>query len=151
MSFITSLGFSPLRLVLLATLGAALLGIVAICEAPASAETVIQLKVVGGLAGVSQYRKLEEPFWTQEVPKLTQGLVQAEIHPFDLSGLPGQEMLQLMRLGVVPFGTALLAVGSGDEPELNAVDLPTLNPDMPTLKRTVELYRTQLHRTLQEK
>jgi hypothetical protein len=93
-------------------------------------ETSIQLKVVGGLAGVSQYTKLEEPFWTQEVPALTQGRVPAEIHPFDRSGLPGQEMLQLMRLGVVPFGTALLAVVSGDEPELNAVDLPTLNPDM---------------------
>jgi TRAP-type C4-dicarboxylate transport system substrate-binding protein len=116
-----------------------------------AADPIIQLKVVGGLAGVSQYTKLEEPFWTQAVPELTQGRVQAEIHAFDRSGLPGQEMLQLMRLGVVPFGTALLALVSGDEPELNAVDLPTLNPDMPTLKRTVELYREQLHNTLQEK
>jgi TRAP-type C4-dicarboxylate transport system substrate-binding protein len=116
-----------------------------------AADGPIQIKVVGGLAGVSQYTKLEEPFWTQQVPILTQGRVQAEIHPFDRSGLPGQEMLQLMRLGVVPFGTALLALVSGDEPELNAVDLPTLNPDMATLKRTVELYREQLHDTLQQK
>jgi TRAP-type C4-dicarboxylate transport system substrate-binding protein len=116
-----------------------------------AADPVIQLKVVGGLAGVSQYTKLEEPFWTQEVPELTRGRVQAEIHPFDRSGLPGQEMLQLMRLGVVPFGTALLALVSGDEPELNAVDLPTLNPDMSTLKKTVELYRDQLHNTLLDK
>jgi TRAP-type C4-dicarboxylate transport system substrate-binding protein len=116
-----------------------------------AADGPIQLKVVGGLAGVSQYTKLEEPFWTRQVPELTQGRVQAEIHPFDRSGLPGQEMLQLMRLGVVPFGTALLAQVSGDEPELNAVDLPTLNPDMATLKRTVELYRQQLHDTLQKK
>ncbi len=120
--------------------------------APAlAADGPIQLKVVGGLAGVSQYTKLEEPFWTHQVQELTQGRVQAEIHPFDRSGLPGEEMLQLMRLGVVPFGTALLAQVSGDEPELNAVDLPTLNPDMATLRKTVELYRDQLHDTLQQK
>jgi TRAP-type C4-dicarboxylate transport system substrate-binding protein len=115
------------------------------------AEPLIQIKVVGGLAGVSQYSKLEEPFWTREVPRLTQGRVRAEIHPFDRSGLPGQEMLQLMRLGVVPFGTALLAVVSGDDPELNAVDLPTLNPDMSSLRETVALYRDHIKQTLQEK
>jgi TRAP-type C4-dicarboxylate transport system substrate-binding protein len=115
------------------------------------ADGPIPLKVVGGLAGVSQYTKLEEPFWTREVPQLTHGRVQAEIHPFDQSGLPGQEMLQLMRLGVVPFGTALLALVSGDEPELNAVDLPTLNPDMASLRKTVDLYRDHLHDTLQQK
>ena len=54
----------------------------------------------------------------------------AEIAPFDRSGIRGQEMLQLMRLGVVPFGTVLLALASADEPELNAIDLPMLNPDI---------------------
>ena len=111
----------------------------------------IQIKVVGGLAGVSQYSKSEEPFWTREVPLLTNNRVQAEIHPFDRSGLPGEEMLQLMRLGVVPFGTALLAQVSGDEPELNAVDLPTLNPDMASLRKTVDLYRNHLHEILERK
>ena len=127
-----------------------LVGAVAVSSARA-ADGPIQLKVVGGLAGVSQYTAYEEPFWTQEVPLLTHGRVQAEIHPFDRSGLPGQEMLQLMRLGVVPFGTALLALVSGDEPELNAVDLPTLNPDMASLRKTVGLYRAHLHDTLQQK
>ena len=135
----------------MALAGAAMLSIAVAGSAALAADGPIQLKVVGGLAGVSQYTKLEEPFWTQEVPGITQGRVQADIHPFDRSGLPGQEMLQLMRLGVVPFGTALLAVVSGDEPELNAVDLPTLNPDMATLRKTVGLYRNQLHDTLQQK
>ncbi|HEX3575099.1 MAG TPA: TRAP transporter substrate-binding protein [Rhodopila sp.] len=131
--------------------GAGLLVGLLACPRATAGDGPIQLKVVGGLDGVSQYTKYEAPFWTQEVPLLTQGRVQAEIHPFDRSGLPGQEMLQLMRLGVVPIGTALLAVVSGDEPELNAVDLPTLNPDMASLRKTVELYRGQLHDTLLEK
>lgn len=115
------------------------------------ADTPIKLKIVGGLAGVSQYIQFEAPFWEHEIPQLTQGRVRAEIHPSDQSGLPGQEMLQLMRLGVVPFGTALLALVSGDEPELNAVDLPTLNPDMASLRKTVELYRDHVHDVLRQK
>ena len=134
---------------MLAALAIILNGFVA---APAHAgDAPIQLKIVGGLAGVSQYLKFEQPFWQTEVPRLTHGRVQAEIHPFDQSGLPGPEMLQLMRLGVVPFGTALLAQVSGDEPELNAVDLAILNPDMHSLRRTVGLYRDHLHDILQQK
>jgi len=124
----------------------------ALCSAPiVRADEQVHLKIVGGLAGVSQYDRLERPFWEEQVETLSGGRIKAEIHPFDRSGLPGQEMLQLMRLGVVPFGTALLALVSGDEPELNAVDLPGLNPDMTALRNTVKLYRPHLQQMLREK
>jgi TRAP-type C4-dicarboxylate transport system substrate-binding protein len=116
-----------------------------------AADGPIQLKVIGGIAGVSQYTKLEAPFWQRDVPRLTQGRVQPDIHPFDQSGLSGLEMLQFMRLGVVPFGTALLAMVSADEPELNAVDLPLLNPEMASLRNTVDHYRGHLRQVLQRK
>jgi TRAP-type C4-dicarboxylate transport system substrate-binding protein len=117
----------------------------------AAADEPIHLKIVGGLGGVSQYDRLEKPFWDHRIEALSKGRIKAEIHPFDRSGLPGQEMLQLMRMGVVPFGTALLAVVSGDEPELNAVDLPALNPDMQALRKTVGLYRAHLRQMLRKK
>jgi TRAP-type C4-dicarboxylate transport system substrate-binding protein len=133
----------------------AIAGLIALVAAsPAattSADEPVRLKVVGGLAGVSQYERLEKPFWEHRIEALSGGRIQAEIHAFDRSGLPGQEMLQLMRLGIVPFGTALLAVVSGDEPELNAVDLPALNPDMQALRKTVELYRPHLQEMLRTK
>lgn len=56
-----------------------------------------------------------------------------------------------MRLGVVPFGTALLAIVSTEEPEFNAVDLPTVNPDMASLRRNVALYRPHLQELLAER
>ncbi|MFT8244288.1 TRAP transporter substrate-binding protein [Roseomonas sp. BN140053] len=120
---------------------------------PASAQQspAMRLKVIGGLAGVSQYVRFEEPFWTQRVRDISGGRIEAEIAPFDRSGIRGQEMLQLMRLGVVTFGTALLAVVSGDEPELNAVDLPALNPDMAALRRSATLYRPHLRDILRER
>lgn len=111
----------------------------------------IDLKVVGGLADVSQFQRYEQPFWRHRVTELTHGRVHAEIQPFDRAGFRAEEMLPLMRLGVVPFGTALIAVVSSEEPEFNAVDLPALNPDIATLRETVRLYRPHLRELLRER
>ncbi len=123
----------------------------ALAQTASPAEAPIRLKVVGGLADVSQYLRYEEPFWRRRLPEASGGRIQAEIAPFDRSGIRAQEMLALMRLGVVPFGTALLAVVSTEEPEFNAVDLPTVNPDMAALRRTVALYRPHLEELLAER
>ncbi len=111
----------------------------------------VNLKIVGGLGGVAQYTRYEMPFWTEQVPQLTHGRVHAEIAPFDRSGIRGPEMLPLMRLGVVPFGTVLLSVSSSDEPEINAMDLAVLNPDIGTLRRNVALLRPRLATLLRER
>ncbi len=144
------LGVGARRIAVAARLAsmAALLSAAALVGNPAAASEAApephRLRVVGGLAGITQHVRFELPFWTRELEQLSGGRLTATVHPFDRSGLRGQDMLQLMRLGVVPFGTALLALVSGDEPELNAVDLPGLNPDLATLKRTVDAYRPHL-------
>ncbi len=135
-----------------ARLAACVASLVLCLPAPgARAEEPVRLTVVGGLAGVSQYNQLEQPFWQTEIAERTRGRLTASIRPFNESGLRGEDMLQLMRLGVVPFGTALLAVAAGDEPELNAVDLPALNPDIATLRQTVSRYREHLRQVLRER
>ncbi len=116
----------------------------------ASADT-IKLQIIGGLAGVTQFTKIEQPFWETEIGPLSKGRISATIRPLDAGGLRTQEMLQLMRLGVVSFGTVLLSATAGDEPELSAVDLPALNPDVATLRRTVGAYRPHLQEVLRER
>jgi TRAP-type C4-dicarboxylate transport system substrate-binding protein len=129
------------------------LGLLLAITLPAAAEVEppIEIKVVGGLATISQYVRYEVPFWTKRVPGLTGGRVRAEIASFDHSGIRGQEMLQLMRLGVVPFGTALLTLAATDEPEFNAVDLPLMNPNPASLRQTVQLWRPRLEVLLRER
>ena len=100
-----------------------------------------RLRIVGGLAGVSQYTRQEEPFWTRELPRLTNGRVSAEIVPFDRAGIRGQEMLRLMQLGVVPYGTALLSLSATQDPVFGAPDLAGLNPDMASTRKTVAAFR----------
>ncbi|TMH14423.1 MAG: TRAP transporter substrate-binding protein [Betaproteobacteria bacterium] len=117
----------------------------------AQSDAPIRLRIVGGLAGVNQFTRHEEPFWTQELGKLSGGRVSAEIVPFDRAGIRGQEMLRLMQLGVVPFGTALLSLSAGQDPELSAADLAGLNPDMKSLRRTVAAFRPYLEKTLRDR
>ncbi len=119
--------------------------------APAGAAEATRLKIVGGLAGVAQYRQYEEPFWAKRIGELSGGRIAASIVPFDRSGLRGQDMLQLMKLGVVPFGTALLAVVAGDEPQLNALDLSVVSPTMEDLRASARALRPSVGRLLAER
>ena len=121
------------------------------CAAQARSEEPVKLQIIGGLAGVTQYTKIEQPFWQSEINTLSSGRISATIRPLDAGGLRDQEMIQLMRLGVVTFGTALLGDVSGDDPELNAVDLPALNPDVATLRQTVGAFREHLRDLLRER
>lgn len=117
---------------------------------PARAEH-LKLKVIGGLSGVNQYRSLEEPFWRSEFDVLSGGRASASIAPFDASGMRAQDMLQLIRLGVAPFGTVVLSVAEAEDPEINAVDLAGFNPDLSTLRQNVAADRNHLTAILSER
>jgi TRAP-type C4-dicarboxylate transport system substrate-binding protein len=56
-----------------------------------------------------------------------------------------------MRIGVVPFGTLLLAATAGDEPLLAGVDLPAVNPSFDMLRTTAGLFRPQIEKLLAER
>jgi TRAP-type C4-dicarboxylate transport system substrate-binding protein len=112
---------------------------------------VERLRIVGGLAGVNQYVRHEEPFWTRDLPRLSGGRAAAEIVPFDRAGLRAQDMLRLVQLGTVPFGTLLLGVSAAQEPELAAPDLAGLSPDFASLRRVVAAHRPRLQALLRER
>src|SRR5215471_7086571 len=111
-------------------LAAGLAAGLALITASAAAAEPQRLRIVGGLAGVNQYTRQEEPFWTRDLPRITRGQLSAEIVPFDRAGIRGQEMLRLIQLGVVHFGTALLSLSATQDPVFGAPDLAGLNPDM---------------------
>lgn len=130
---------------------AVIFGFTGYASAQERPEGAVKLQVIGGLAAVTQFTKIEQPFWETEIGKLSEGRISATIRPLDAGGLRTQEMLQLMRLGVVSFGTVLLSATAGDEPELSAIDLPTLNPDVATLRRTVGAYRSHMQAVLHQR
>jgi TRAP-type C4-dicarboxylate transport system substrate-binding protein len=136
--------------VILAAIAACLLPALP-CAAQSAAAPAQHLRIVGGLAGVNQYTRYEEPFWTRELARLSGGRATAEIVPFDRAGIRGQEMLRLVQLGVVPFGTAILNLSAVDDAEIGMPDLAGLNPDMATLRRSVAAFRPHLKKVLRER
>ena len=112
---------------------------------------VIKLRVVGGLANLDQYALHEQPFWTQELARVSQGRYSADIAPFDKAGVPGAEMARLMQLGVVSFGTLLISQLSIQYPQYAAMDLAGLNPDMASLRASVAAFRPFLEKALRER
>ncbi len=125
-----------------------------LCAMPAAAQisapVVYKLRVVGGLAGLSQFTRWEEPFWTQELSRLSAGKFSADIVPFDRAGVPGSEMLHLLQLGVVPFGTTLLSSLPLQFLQYTAPDLAGLNPDIASLKTSVSVFRPYLEKALRD-
>lgn len=134
---------------------AGLLSLLALCVArpspAADDKPPLRLRVVGGLAALNQYQRHEEPFWTRELPALTKGRAIAEIVPFDRAGIRGQEMLRLVQLGAVPYGTALLSLVSTQDQELAAPDLAGLNPDIDSMRRSVIAFRPSIEKLLRER
>ena len=117
----------------------------------APAPAAEHLRIVGGLGGVSQYTRHEEPFWTRELARLSGGRATAEIVPFDRAGIRGQEMLRLVQLGAVPFGTSLLNLSAVLDAEIGAPDLAGLNPDVAALRRSIAAFRPYLEKVLRER
>ncbi|HRK37885.1 MAG TPA: TRAP transporter substrate-binding protein [Burkholderiaceae bacterium] len=111
----------------------------------------IKLRIVGGLGSLNQYVRYEEPFWNKEFAALTQGQASATVVAYDKAGMRTHEVLRLMQLGVVPFGTALMSGIVTHDPELAALDLAGLNPDMASLRRTVAAFRPHLERVMRER
>ncbi len=133
-------------------MAACALGAACLAQPAASpgATAELRLRIVGGLAGVNQFTRHEEPFWTRTLPTLTRGKVSAEIVAFDRAGIRGQDMLRLLQLGVVPFGTAIVSLSAAQDPLIGAPDLAGLNPDMATLRKTVAAFRPQLQESLRK-
>ena len=142
---------SHLKPRLLRRAAARLVGILVLTVGLAQAQTTAplpKLRIVGGLAGLNQYTRNEEPFWTQTLARLSAGRYDADIVPFDRAGVPGNDMLRLIQLGVVPFGTALMSSLSAQYPQYSAPDLAGLNPDMASLRQSVAAFRPYLEQEL---
>lgn len=83
--------------------------------------------------------------------RLSGGKYRADIVPFDRAGVPGADMLRLLQLGVMPFGTTLVSALAQTYPAYAAIDLAGLNPDLASLKKTTAAFRPYLEKELRQR
>ena len=123
-------------------------GMAAFAADPAPAQ---HLRIVGGLATLNQFTRHEEPFWTRDLARLSGGRATAEIVPYDRAGIQAQEMLRLVQLGTVPFGTVSLTRSGAQDPVLYAPDLAGLNLDLASMRRNAAAFRPHLQGLLRQR
>ena len=146
-------------LLLRRTVRACLRTVVSICLLLGTGQAVLaappaqdfRLRVVGGLAGVSQYTLHEQRFWAEDLARLSQGRYSASIVPFDQAGVAAQDMLNLVRLGVIPIGTVLLGHAAVENPDLGMADMAGQSPDIASLRETVAALRPSMAQILHER
>lgn len=95
-----------------------------------------ELKVVGGLSSRPAYSEIEKPFWNQTIAERSEGALTAQIKGFDELGLKGQELLRLMRQGVIEFGTVPLSYYAREVSLFEAIDIAGLVPNQKIAKET---------------
>ena len=76
-----------MKLGLISTWSAAALGLCLAGAAQAQSSPKVSLQVVGNLGITTQYKDLEAPFWTKDIPAATGGAVTASIKPWNEMGL----------------------------------------------------------------
>jgi TRAP-type C4-dicarboxylate transport system substrate-binding protein len=79
--------------------------------------------VIGTWNFISNWQLLEQPFWTDELPKLSDGKLSGNIKSITELNLKGTEVLRLLKLGVYDFAAALPIYVEDGAAVIEATDL----------------------------
>ncbi|GAB4293828.1 MAG: TRAP transporter substrate-binding protein [Roseovarius sp.] len=129
-----------------ALLGAPIGGASLAQELPAT-----QFSYVGTWGYLSLYKKVERPFFEEELPKASNGAITVKVQPFTELGLKGDEILRLLRNGVLEMSATLLSYIGGEMPEAEAVDLAGVTRDIDQAHRVAEVYKPVLAKVFEER
>ena len=79
----------------------------------ATGQEPLRLRIVGSLGQLNVYTRHERPFWTEVLPRVSDGRLAADIVAFDQAGLGGSDMLRLVQ-AAQPHPATILDLGCGD-------------------------------------
>lgn len=88
---------------------------------PAFAE---ELSVVGSWSSLPLDKQFEVPFWTQELPKASNGQLTVQMTTHDQMGISGGDVFRILNDGVFDVGMTVGDYAVGDAPELEGLDVP---------------------------
>ena len=136
------------------SLMAVLAGIaIALTSASASYSAEIQdreFRVVGTWGNLSAWQRYEKPFWTEMLPKASDGKLTAQAIPITEAGLKGYEVIRLLKLNVFDFAHGLVGYVSKGNGIIEGADLAGMAQDFKTLRKIVSAYRETLDQTFQK-
>jgi TRAP-type C4-dicarboxylate transport system substrate-binding protein len=124
-------------------LGAAALAVGFTTAAQAQDLPKTQFKVVGSFSNLTNWQKVEKPFWTEDLPKLSGGAFTATVQSTTELGLKGTEVMRLLKLGLFDFAHAL-PIYVAEDAWLEAVDIAGVARDMDMARKITTVWGPRL-------
>lgn len=122
----------------------------ALADEPDGVIPETQLNVIGNVSVTTQFRELQKPFWTVDVPALSGGKIKVNFKGWNEMGLKGPEGLRLAQKGVTQFATFQLGHVSGEAPINDATDLAGMSPTIQDFFEVTEAFRPILEKFYEE-
>ena len=110
-----------------------------------------QINYVGTWGGLSLFNKVEKPFWGEALTEASSGAISVNVQPFTELGLQGDEILRLLRNGVLEVSATLLSYVAGEIPEAEAVDLAGITRDIDQAHAITDAYKPVLQEAFRER
>lgn len=111
----------------------------------------VNLKVSGGARTLTQFRYIQEPFFTKELTEASGGAVTTTFGSLEDLGIQGPEVLRLLSLGMFDISEGTLSYMAGEAAQFEALDLPGLTENIDEQRRMAEGFRAELEKIMAER
>lgn len=108
------------------------------------------INYVGTWGNLSLFKKVEQPFWGEKLEEASGGAIKVKVQPFTEMGLKGNEILRLLRSGVLEISATLLSYVGGEIPEAEAIDLAGMTRDIDQAHAVSDAYKPVLEKVFDE-
>lgn len=108
------------------------------------------LNVVGSWSSLELYKKFEQPFWSEVLPKADTDF-NVQVTSFDQMGIKGGDVFRYLGDGMFNVGMTVADYTVQDAPELEALDFPLIAPDVETAHKVADAYRPLAEKAMQKR
>lgn len=109
-----------------------------------------QVTVIGTNSTVRHAVIPEKRFWSETLPKITNGKITANYNNMDLMGIKGFQVLRLLKAGVTDFGSSDVSKLAGDNAAFEGCDLAGLALDVNAARAICDAWKPTMDRIMQK-
>ena len=135
----------------LSVITAVMLGLSTATVAIAADLPETRVKVIGTYSTVPHGAWVEQEFWHEIVPKMSNGKVSADYNHQDVMGIKDFQVLRLAKLGVTDFAMSDISKMAGDDPVFEGCDLAGLALDIGMAREVCNAWKPAMSRAMETK
>ncbi len=109
-----------------------------------------EFSVVGTWGVLTPWKEREGPFWNEQLPAASNGMLTANAKPLTELGMDGTTVMRELRSGAFDFAHGVFLYVAGDSPVIEGADLTGVTPDLATFKQVADVYKPVMEAEFQE-